>query len=157
MAERLLDLSTKVDRKTIRIDSVDYQVRSVNDLTIGDHQTIEVLWPRIAALMATSDTGAIKPKDATELRTLLRQACRMALLAPETVIKAQGDLNLTLIFDAFLRLLSPTLQEARAKLLEARPTTPAAAVVQAGTRSFHASRASTASGRRSGSGTSRRA
>jgi len=107
--DRVLDITTDRTRPTVRIDHVEYLLRTSNDLTLDTYKTLERIGPRIGALLLLD---ALTPPQGQELSQLLDQACRIALVAPTTVHDRLGDVHRASVFQVFTQLLTPSLVRA---------------------------------------------
>lgn len=138
----LLDLTTTQVRPEVRIDAIAYEIRTSNDLSLGQYKALERLLPRVGVLL-TIET--LTQAEDTELSALLDTVCRMGLVAPDAIQDGLGHVNRVLIFKVFTELLTPSVNATRANLV-----TPAPAVPSTGARSSRVSRASTGATRRRG-------
>lgn len=105
----VLDLTTDRTRPMVRIDHVDYPLRTSNDLTLDAYKTLERIAPRIGALLLLETLTA---EQGSELSQLLDQACRLGLVAPESVHDTLGDVHRLSLFQVFTELLTPSLVRA---------------------------------------------
>lgn len=140
----VLDITTTRTRPTVRIDQVEYPLRTSHDLTLDVYKTLERLLPRISALLALD---GLSPADGTELGRLLDQVCRIALVTDpsDDIHRRLVDLDRLGIFQVFLELLTPNLLQAT------RVSGPTAALPATGPKPSRASSASTAAPSRGGS------
>ena len=150
-----LDLTALVsERPLVRINHVDYELRTANDFSALELHRLDRLLPRVQEL-----AGALEDQEATEtqceeLSALLTSLCQLVFVElPAEELAKLGDINKLLVFKLFLELLPPSLQRARAvavsRLTEARPSASAS--------SSRASSASTGATRKRGGRGSRSA
>lgn len=143
MADSVLDLTTNTTRPTVKVDHVPYALKTPSDLTLSEFRTIERIGPRIGQLLLADD---LPESDNQELEALLDTACRIALDAPSKVHDRLGVIHRVNVVQAFIELLSPSLQRTRARAGVGRSS---------GANSSRASRASTGETQRRGSRKSR--
>lgn len=118
-----LDLSTGVDRPFIRIDTIDYDLRVVDDFTALELKQLDRLMPRVLPLANKLEQGEATEAQCEELSNLLSHLLTFAIAAPPEVVAKLGDINKVRVFRVFIDLLSPRLQQARADLARAsRPS-----------------------------------
>jgi hypothetical protein len=141
IVQPVLDLTTDLERPTVKIDQVAYLLRTARDLTLDAYKALERATPRIAALLLADVLSA---DEGQELSHLLDSACQIALIAPEAVHAKLGDVQRMQIFQVFTERLTPKLRMAAS----ARPTTAGRA---AGTKPSRGSNGSTAAPPRVGS------
>lgn len=116
----ILDLTTERDRPTVRIDAVDYLLRTFNDLTLNAYKTLERLTARIPLLLLLDTYTADQEQ---ELSGLLDQVCRLVLVAPAAVHDQLGDVHRLRVFHVFTQRLTPSLLRATSAMREAIPST----------------------------------
>lgn len=141
-AAPLLDLTVALDRPCVRVNGVNYQIRTATDLTIGEYQHLSFVAPQLSALLAKKD--ASKEEDAERSR-MLDDLCRLAVNAPDEVHDSLGDVNRMKVFSTFTSLLFPSAVRARAERVAVT------ARAKAGSGSSRGSRGSTAARRATGS------
>lgn len=148
-APPVLDLITERERLTVKIDGVAYDLRDENDLTLEHYRLLEQAGQRMTTLEALPK---MSKKQQAEYHELLKDACLLALDAPDAVIDRTGYLQRIAIFRTFSELSAPSLLRMGASMQAART----AAAQSRGTSSSPASSGSTAGRtRRSGSRRSR--
>ena len=113
-----LDLFTDTERLTVRIDGIDYPLRTSNDLTLDSYKTLERIGPRIGVLFLQQ---SYSKADLREMSALLDTVTQIAIVAPEEVLRRLGDANRTMIAKVFFELLAPVLQRMRAVMEEESP------------------------------------
>ena len=65
MADQLLNLDTLVDRDTVRVDGVDYEMRNLDELDMLQYRRLEIKGARMSSLM--DDVDNISEDEAQEL------------------------------------------------------------------------------------------
>ena len=112
----LLDLSTLIERETIRIDAKPYEIRSANELSIFDQRRLADQAKRVGTLLTD------KPADDDgEAHRLLDAICKTILIAPVHIHEKLSDTQRLAICEVFLPLLLPRRAGTGA---QAEPATP---------------------------------
>lgn len=104
----VLDITTKTARQFVRIDGAKYELRSPNDIGLDEYQTLIRIGPRIAELLALTTRDSA---DSSELGEILSEATRLALLAPNAVVKRLGQVEQVMVVTAFLEPSAKRMQE----------------------------------------------
>jgi hypothetical protein len=104
-----LDLTTEHVRPTVKIDSVEYELRILSDFDFVEYHEIDRIGPRLDQLMRAVQAGTAPKKDAAEFAALLTQACEIALLAPTEVIAKLDRFQKLAVFKVFHERLQQEL------------------------------------------------
>jgi hypothetical protein len=128
----VLDLTSTTVRPTVRIDKVDYELRTADDLSVLGYRRLMRDAPQVAAMLQNLDPTEDEERT---LSTALDSLCRRALDAPSDVHDKLNETQRLRIFSVFTHLLLPTPPAARAGQAAAKPA--------GGTTSSRVSRGST--------------
>lgn len=139
----LLDLTTLLQRETIRIDGIVYDLRNSNELTIFDLARLQRTADRVQQLDGLAEPTA---DELAEYARLLDRAVRIILDAPEAVHAKLRTAQREAIVWTFIGLSQPSLGLTRAPATETAVTAPA----KTARPSARGSRASTAARRKAG-------
>lgn len=104
-----LDLSTTQPRPFIRIDSLDYDLRIIDDFTALELRQLDRVVPRLTALVAAFEAGAASAPQCAELSALLAAFVPLVFVAPMELVGSLGDATRIQIFQVFMQLLPPRL------------------------------------------------
>lgn len=147
-----LDLTTE-SRKTVRIDGIPYELRTDDDISVGQWRRFARIWNRI--LTIENQDREITKADEVEAMTLLREGVAIALIGiTPTVLERLGYAKCSQVIAVFMKLSGRGLTFVRATPM---PEAPPAATSPAspGTTSSPGSAASTAATRSRGKRPSR--
>lgn len=103
--EVILDISTLVKRKAMRVNGRKYAVRTSDEFSYLAFRRHATAYRRMSDLMGRF--GSLKEKEEKELSRLLDQACRQILIAPPAVHDKLTDTNRWDLFVSFSGLLRP--------------------------------------------------
>jgi hypothetical protein len=109
-SQSILSLTTFVDRPTIEIDGVKYEVFSPDSLSLVDYSRLQSLIPRIDALWPSLKSSSLTKEEETELSEAFGSIAAMVLDAPAEVLSKLTDLHRLLVYQAFLGLPQSTLR-----------------------------------------------
>lgn len=139
----LLDLSTLIQRETIRIDGIVYDLRNSGELTIFDLAHLERTSERVHQLDQLAEPST---DERDEYGRLLAKAVPLILDAPPEVHAKLSTAQREAILWTFIGLSQPSLGLTRAAATE----TAATASAKTARRSARGSRASTVAPRKAG-------
>jgi hypothetical protein len=137
----LLDLHTLIERPTVKIDGVEYELRTPGELTLEERARSGVI-----STVLRAEPASPSPEEAAKLSQALDQMCRMVLLAPDAVHVRLRDEHRFSIAGAFIAL---SMMMRRPQPRASTPTTTTAPPI--GANSSPVSSASTVARRASGS------
>jgi hypothetical protein len=100
-APRLLDLDTLISRPTVRIDGVDYELLSPNEVSVLDYRRLTRPGVRMVEIENLADPT---PDEKAEYERILDTQCRQILLAPDEVHARLRSAERDRILATFLRL-----------------------------------------------------
>jgi hypothetical protein len=142
----LLDLTTLVDPRYVRIDGVLHELRRPDQLSIAQIAELEQLRPQMAQLQQLQGATTLSGEDlATAVQAMVR-LCAIVLAAPAAVQARLSDLQRLAVLQAFMQLSAPPRLAPGA----ARGTVSAVGRRSTGASSRRGSRASTAALRPTG-------
>lgn len=139
----LLDLTTLIQRETIRVDGVVYDLRNSSELTIFDLARLQRTADRVHQLDQIAEP-TVDERD--EYARLVEKAVRVILDAPEAVHTKLSTAQREAILWTFIGLSQPSLGLTRAPGTETAATAP----TKTARRSARGSRASTVAPRKAG-------
>jgi hypothetical protein len=137
----LLNLTTLVDKPSVKIDGVKYALSVPDALSLMDCHRLSVVMARIDALSPKLSTGTLAHDEEADLSEAFAGVCRVVLAAPDPVQAKLTAIQRLYIYQAFLQLPQSTLRlvGAMATGATSRPT---------GAKSSRGSRGSTAASAR---------
>lgn len=104
----VLDISTVIERPTIRINGANYQLRTSNEFTYLTYRHWSLKFKRLAVLFGKAKRSK---KEVAEQHTLLVDCCKAILMAPDAVHAKLEDVHRVQIVTVFFELLAAAIQK----------------------------------------------
>lgn len=104
------DLFAVDARPTVRVDGADYELRLSSDFTLEEHRLLERVGPRAMALLARE---TVDEAEATALQALVDTICRLAWMAPASVLRRLSDAHRLAVAESALQALRDETPVAR--------------------------------------------
>lgn len=114
--EPLLNLTTLVEHRLIRINETDYEILSPEEVSVFEKYRLVARGIRLEELMKSTQTE-LTDAETAEVKEILRFIVRSVLLAPDEVLQRLNDNHRLAIAQAFTRgprEAAPTEGEAKA-------------------------------------------
>jgi hypothetical protein len=137
----LLDLHTLIERPTVKIDGVEYELRTPGELTLEERARAGLVANTLRA-----EPASPSPEAAADMSRAIDQICRIVLLAPDAVQQRLKDVHRLQIVETFI-----ALSTTRRRPQPGAPTPRTTTDLRTGASSSRASSASTGACRRTGS------